>query len=232
MRVPGSYPVVEARMDAVAMVSGLVGSTRGLAPPLPAPPVLEALVLEQPLIPSIGLGLLGFIVLWAMLQRQNLKAAFGVGGVMLLLAVAMLLTGSAVTTTRETLSAQTRAFVLAALDGDVEAVNGMLGDRVTISAGGETVREDARSSVLNAVSSVGRAAVSDRSVRVRGATLDGADRARTQFTATIISQYGRVYTTWNLGWYRFADGWRVERFDGLTQYGERLEPGEVRRYFR
>ncbi|MEM8834349.1 MAG: hypothetical protein AAGD00_00880 [Planctomycetota bacterium] len=219
-------------MDAPLTVLNLLASTRGLAPPLPAPPVLEALVLEQPLIPAIGLGLLGFIVLWAMLQRQNLKAAFGVGGAMVLLAGVMLVAGSAVTTTREALAADTRAFVLAALDGEVEAVSGMLADRVTISAGGETVRDDARSSVLSAVSSVGGAQVSERSVRVRGATLDGSDRARTQFTATIITRYGRVYTTWNLGWYRFADGWRVERFEGLTQYGERLEANDVRKYFR
>jgi len=215
-------------MPTIAQLSGTVDVQN-----LPGGPVLDRLVLENPVPTAVGLliaAVIGAVAL-ARSGRSKLSWAVVLGGGAL--AAAVVLAGAMVETTRERVTRGARAFVEAVAGGNTNDVAGMVDSRLTLRSGGSVIDQD-RDWLVGVVAGM-PSVITDHSVRMRGAALEGSNRARTRMTVRVradAAYAGDVYSSWDLVWIRDSaggpDGWRIAGIECLSIFGQEPDAGWVR----
>lgn len=213
-------------------IVGQIGGTVDV-PNLPGGPLLDRLVFEEPWATAFGLLIVG--VIGGIIAARNGRGRLG--GIGALVAVALgaaaVASGSMVETMRERLMRAAREFVDAAAAGRAGDVGGMLEERVTLRTGGEMV-DEGRDWVLGVVAGL-PGVVREHSVRMRGATVEGASRGRTRMTVRVRGSGaygGDMYSSWDLVWVRRpeggADGWWIASIECLSIFGRAPDSDWVR----
>lgn len=184
---------------------------------LPAAPMLERWVLEEP-IPALIILVLAGVIAFVLLNRAGrgrdamLAAA---GGIFLgagVWALALL-----VQTDREGLRAEAARAVSLLMASDVQGVEGMLADGVSVRLVGRDTQETKasilehirRGTVLRYVRPTGWSISGDRAV------IEGESRGKTQMRVVVETEIaGRVGSWWLIHWQRDASGrWRIREVE-------------------
>lgn len=195
-----------------AMVSGAIQPDEAAAPPpLPAGPVWERLVLEEPLMLTaalLGGALLGFFLLN---RRGKAGKGFAVAGGLGLLTALLWLVAGRVSTEREQVAEAGAALVDAAARADVAALAGML-DESAVAYAREFPAGISKDRILAEVRrTLGeRFQVKEQEVLASQAAIDGPGVARAQLKVRVVeSGTGLPFTSW----------WRLDlRRDGAGRW--------------
>ena len=217
------------------MVTHLLGQIGGTVdvPDLPGGPLLDRLIFEQPLATALGLALIG-IIGGAIAARNGRGRVGGIAAVVACaLGAAVVTAGNMVETTRERLARAAGEFVDAACAGRTGEVGGLLENRITLRSAGETL-DEGRDWVLSVVGQL-PGVVTEHSVRMRGATVEGPNRGRTRMTVRVRAEGaygGDMYSSWDLVWIRRpeggADGWWIGAIECLSIFGREPDSDWVR----
>ncbi|GIW73734.1 MAG: hypothetical protein KatS3mg103_0256 [Phycisphaerales bacterium] len=184
--------------------------------PLPAAPLWERWLFEQPLVPALALVLLSGVCL-AVLARRNRRAAVALAGVLLLAAGGLALSAHLVTTTRERLLSRTAQLVHAVARADASALGELLAEDAQLKASGDLGRVlpriEGRQALIGRIEQDlgGRYALERWAVHDAQATVDGPNVARTQVRVAVQPRaFDRPHASWwRLHWTRDQLGrWR------------------------
>lgn len=191
--------------------------------PLPAGPLFDRWVLEQPVGLAVGLVVTGAVVGHLLRTRGRLKQGLLVLGFCTLLCGGVLAAGWLVTTTRERVTRESARFVEVFASADAAGVGRMLDERVIFSSGGESLRGRGREWAMGVAAGM-RGQISDVAVKPLGAVEDGPDAARTRiWVRAAVADAGIVPSTWELSWRRTGGrdaAWKIVKIECLRLYGE------------
>lgn len=184
-------------------------------------------ILEQPLVGALTLAAVG-IAAWAMLKRRDQpKLGLSIGAGMIALAAAVAVIGSLIETDRERIEDSSREFVVAAVAGDIAALDRLILANAALAISGRTAADDGRDRIEQLSQAQAQAGVIEswRVSRMQS-TLDGPNVGTTQFRARVTARVGGpTLTWWKLHWRRDAQGvWRIWAIDCLAVNGR--EPGD------
>lgn len=207
-------------------------------PPLPPPPALQHWLFERPWTGGLGLLAAAALVFFVLRSRGKERAAGLAGGALGLAGVAVAAAGMLVTTERERIASLSADLVDAVARGDADAADRLLSDRLILDVGQAPAGEpqsaskdgpsaDKRWALAGVALFRGQLNLSDRSVTLARAVMDGEGVGRTQVRVTVSEpKFGFGITWWEFTWRRDASGWRVRRLDLLTLNGKK-PGGEV-----
>lgn len=210
---------------------------------LPAPPLWEVWLFERPLTPAIILVLLAVGALWYFNQRSQARRGVQVAGSCVLLAILMMGVSMLVTTSRETLAAQTRKLIGSVARAEMGTLNDLLAPDAAVWLNGqawllgrERILEGVEKTTGSAykVAPDGAHVLEEHQQILRGA----GDSARTQVWVRLqgvnTSFFGRSW--WRISWRREAATpddasgaehvWRVTTID-LLQIDGVGDPGSL-----
>lgn len=195
---------------------------------LTEPVGLTVWVLEEPLVAALALGASGIVAATLLRRREQAKLAIPVGGGLLVLAIGVFVLGSLIQTGREKISEGSTAFVEAAVDGDLGALDSLILESAGLAASGSTVDDNGRARI-KALSRTQADAGMIESWRVSRlqATIDGANTGTTQFRVRATPRGGRLTISWwRLRWRQDASGvWWIGTIDCLAINGREAGPG-------
>ena len=190
-------------------------------PSLPAPPLLDRLLLENP-VPAVLVALAaGFILMWLLRRAGRRRLAFAAAAAGIALAAAAFLAGSTIHTPREALKARTRALVAAAAEVDASALDDLLDRsvRVTLTAGGIRLGELDKAGVIARTEDYmrGAYAVESWSVPTLQAAADGPEVGRTLLRVVVTPEATRFPTGswWAIDWELIGGEWRAVEIELL-----------------
>lgn len=196
----------------------------GNVEPLPAPPLLERTLFEQPLLAVLILLILAIIAAIAFARRNQRRRGWTIAGVLAAAAAGLYLLAALVTTERETLLDRTEGFVAATAQVDTALLNDLLSEDARLRSEGNIARavptiETRREIIDRAQRELqGRYHIKSWEILDRQATLDGPNVARTQVRVEVeADQFSRPhYSWWRLHWERGPDGqWRCFEVEPL-----------------
>ncbi len=192
------------------------GPAADAVPALPAPPVLEHLLLEQPLGLVAALVFFALVAFIVLIRAGQDRRAVIIGASLLLASAAVYALASAVTTTREKLAKQTESLIAAATKADLGALDRMLAGDATLTfrSPGPPLHRD---QILRLVEQYpgGKTPILAWSVEQMQAAIDGPNTARTQAQVrTEVEAYGYkgpISSWWRISWRQDAgtDQWRI-----------------------
>lgn len=217
-----SHLVFLAQLSGVSGGGGLSGLLGGPPPaPLPAGPVWERWLFEEPLWPGLALAMVGVAAFVVLNQSGQARRGIVAAGVLLAAAAGIFAIAAAVTTDRERLRGATGSLVAAVAHADAAAVGEHLASDVRLRAPVLGRNGMDRDQILAFVSSemTGLYKVENYRVLQTQATLDGPDMGRTHTHVRVTPDRtgGFVFSWWRLDWRRDADGcWRVTHIEPLT----------------
>ncbi len=195
---------------------------------LTEPVGLSVWLLEQPLAASLAIALAGIVAATLLRRREQAKLAIPVGAALIVLAIGVYVLGTLIVTDREQIQSGSTAFVEAAVDGDLEALDELILEAAGLAASGSTVDDKGRERIKN-LSQVQAQAELIESWRVSRlqATIDGANIGTTLFRVRATPRDGRLTISWwRLNWRRDASGvWRIGTIDCLAINGHEAGPG-------
>lgn len=183
-------------------------------------------VFEQPLTTALALLIAGIVGATLLRRRGQVKPGFIVGGVMLALAIGAFALGTLIVTGRERIEIGSNEFVVAAVDGDLAALDRLILEEAGLAASGMTVDHAGRERIesLSQKQSDAGMIESWRLSRLQ-ASIDGPNVGTTQFRVRATPRGGApTLSWWRLHWRRDAQGvWRIGTIDCLAINGQ--EPG-------
>jgi hypothetical protein len=186
-----------------------------IPPPLQETGAFRKWVLEQP-VPLGVVLVLAAIVAWFILRGQG-KAREGtrVGGILVLLAIAVVATGSLVETEQEKLKARARELVAAVASANTTRVGPMLTDDVIAQPFGLP-----RDVILSKMESTlgGSLRIKEHKISTLRAALEGKSMARTQLRVHVVADgalyAGPVGSWWMIHWRKDAAGvWKADEIE-------------------
>jgi len=184
--------------------------------------------LEQPLIASLALTAAGVAIATVLARKGKLKPGLWAGAGLVVVALVVLVVGTVVETDRESIEGGSRAFVVAAVDGDIAVLDRLVLEEAALAASGQTVADDGRDRIeqLAAMQSEAGLIESWRLSRMQ-ATIDGSNIGTTQFRVRATpAGGGPSLTWWRLSWRRDALGvWRIGTIDCLAVNGRKPGSG-------
>lgn len=196
-------------------------------PPLPDPPLVQRFAMESPLLPAIGLIIIGILVGVLLARRAQAKAGGLVALLCALAAGCLLATGALVTTDREVVLDRSRAFIEAVAEGDADAAEALMSDSLRVEFAGEAAPRLDKETMLGVIRSFNtRLSLSSYSVPTTQASIDGGGFARSQIQVRVTPEMTELPTTswWRLDWRQDAGGrWRINGLECLLFNGR--EPG-------
>ena len=182
--------------------------------------------LEQPLVSALALFVLGIVCASLLWRRDQARLGLIVGGALIALAAAVMALGTLVVTDREQIGMGSRTFVIAAVDGDMEALDRVMLEEAALAGSGRTVADDGRERIKRLSQAQAQAALIEswRISRLQ-ARIDGPNVGTTQFRVRMTPRGGLpTLSWWRLHWRRDAQGvWRIGTIDCLAINGR--EPG-------
>jgi hypothetical protein len=186
-------------------------------PPLPAPPLVERLTLEDPIAGVVLLLALAVALFFVLNARGRIRQACAAAGALALLAAGLLALASFVDTDREIIAARTRELVAAVSAADRAQMDQLLADDLTVrvtrvppGASKEVVMATVESEVRTLYHA------SEHEVLDLQAAMYGPRVGRTQTRVRVGSEYGAIPSWWRLDWQRGNDGrWRATRIEAL-----------------
>jgi Domain of unknown function (DUF4440) len=211
-------------LDVASILHGLVTVPaiavpgRVVVPPLPAPPVIDRFLLEHSWMLGTALAVIALVVCVTLLQRQEIRKALAIGGILAASAAAVFVTGVMVETDREVISRQSRELIDAVARGDRSTVASLLANDAKLYFRLAGAARD-RDQVLNAVDDYaerGRARVKEHAVLETQAHLDGPAVGRTQVRVRVNTDVGLNFSWWRLDWRRSGDRWLVTEIEALS----------------
>jgi hypothetical protein len=201
-------------------------------PPLPAPPLWERALLEQPGYLALFLLLAGIVVFILLNQRGKPRQGAAAATGLVLASIGVMLLGMMVQTEREQMADATRTLVDVTARNDTAALGEMLAPDARLFAGMPIPEVAAvpsagldRDGILRAVNTaLTREPLKEaRVTRVQAERLSpGA--GRTQATVRVVVERYAVPNTsvWRLNWRRSSDGrWRITQIEPVyvTRFG-------------
>jgi hypothetical protein len=184
-------------------------------------------ILEQPLVGALTLAAIGIGTLALLKRRDQQRLGLSIGAPLVVLAAAIFVVGSLVETDRERIEDASRAFVVAAVAGDLAELDRLILAEAALAISGRTAADDGRDRIEQLSKSQAQAGVIEswRVSRMQS-TLDGQNVGTTQFRVRVTARVGDpALTWWKLHWRRDAQGvWRIWSIDCLAVNGR--EPGE------
>lgn len=208
---------------AQALAHATLAQIPGLAhppPPLPAPPLLDRMLLESPFVLAACLAAAALAAVYVLARRGRPRAAAGLGAGLGAAAAAVVILAGAVQTRRETVAAATIALVDAVARVDEPAMRRLLAPdaRLFVGAGLPEVPAPAtgldREQIITQVRAVLRGPYPIRSHRAAevAAEVTGPNAARSQLRVRVVPE-GWNYANnswWRLQWRLDEDGqWRA-----------------------
>lgn len=199
---------------------------------LPAPPLLERVLLEEPLPGAIVLIAAGVVAAVMFRQAGRDRAAVALAALGVFLGAAVYVLATAVTTERERLHEQARRAVRLVLASDARGVEAELTDGVSLTLLGRLSRMGKRDIVARVKDNTLRTyGVKDCTVLRVQAVIDAPGSARTQMHLGARSElYGiSVGSWWVLHWRRDTEErWRIaaiecQQIDGIPP-GTPIDP--------
>jgi hypothetical protein len=191
---------------------------------LPAAPLLERFLFEQPWLPMAILGVLAVVAVIAFAGRNQRRRGLIVAGTLVAAAAGVYLVSTLVTTERERLLERTRVAIGAVAAVDVAMLREVLSDNVFLRSDGDIARVqpsiDGRDAIIDQVERQlgNRFRITSWDVHDRQATLDGPNTARTLVRVGVDGDnFSRThYSWWRLHWERGPDGvWRCFELEPL-----------------
>ncbi|MEM9560850.1 MAG: hypothetical protein AAF995_11125 [Planctomycetota bacterium] len=186
-------------------------------PDLRAVPLLDR-VLDEPLLWSAGLVVLGLIALWALNRSGKVRAGLVAAGAALLSAGGLLLADALRTSPRERVMDASVGLVDAVASGDADAADALFDPSLVVSAGRLPV-PSARPVLLRAVESFpAQASLTGHRVSAVRASLTGPNTARSQVRVALEGDVPRM-SWWQLDWVERSGAWRLSRLEPLWIVG-------------
>jgi hypothetical protein len=176
-------------------------------PQLPSPPLLAANLFESPWIVIVVLLLAGFVAFFILNARAKARHGLAALAAAVLLAGAVWLTASLVTTERERLADRTRALINATANVQLSELRSMLAENAQVRLNGFLLRSS-RQSILDDVDRVlaKQYPVKSVSISTPTAVVDGPNSARTQVRVSArvdnMSYDAPVGSWWRIDWRR------------------------------
>lgn len=195
-------------------------------PALPAPPLLERLLFENPW-PAIGALLAAALVAaWLLNKQSRAREGLLAAGGLAVLALAVYIASAVVTTQREVLAARTRELINLTAAADTTGLEPLMARDVTFRAflTQQSYQRDAILDLVRRYPGQMYPVKSHRIDRVQ-ATIDGPNAARTQTHVTTESPEATLYNLptgswWRLNWRKDPDGqWRLTGIELLQVDG-------------
>lgn len=185
-------------------------------------------VFEQPLVLALALLVAGIVGATLLRRRDQAKQGIIVGGALFALAIGAFALGTLVVTDRERVEIGSRAFVLAAVEGDLVELDRLILEEAGLAASGKTVADDGRERIQSLSKRQSDAGMIEswRLSRLQ-ATIDGSNVATTQFRVRATPRGGMpTLSWWRLHWRRDAQGvWRIGTIDCLAINGREAQGG-------
>lgn len=206
--------------------------------PLAPPGFFEHWLQESPLPTALVLVALAGAVGLLLARRGKARAGAWAAAGLVAAGVAVLVYGSLVTTAREEVMAETRAFVEAVVKGDAPAADRSLAPSLSVSIASRPTPELDRAAILSVVSAfAGELELRDHDIAELQARIVGPGLATTQVRVDVTPRrWIPASTWWRLEWRRDAAGaWRIDGMDCLLFNGRRPGPelaGAINRFRR
>ena len=192
-------------------------------PELPAPPIFERLLFENPWLLAVILGVVGIAAGFTLFRAGRTRAGGIAALAMLALAGLAAFVSNTVETAREQLSAQTRELVRAAAEGDVPAARSLLAENARITGGFAIIQSvSGRDRVLQLIERDLKryAGVNDHRVLEVRAHRDGPNLGRTHVRVRVEGNGYMNFSWWRLDWRDPGDGtWRAINIEPLWIQG-------------
>ncbi len=199
----------------------------GVLGAFPPPPLTDRLLFESPLLVPVAVLVLAVIAGFGLGRAAKAREGKIVMAVGLVLAVGIAISSRVVETDREAIRRLTGAFIADVMDGDRGAVEGVLGPRLTIAAGGSSAPLNAREFILNNVDRVG-AEIERYASNVQEAAVIAERAGRSKFAFNVLQSrsYGFGVSTWVLEWQKTPGaGWQITAIDLVALNGQPAPTG-------
>lgn len=202
---------------------------------LPAAPLPVDWLLERPLPLLIIVISVGVVATMIMGSRGEARRAVTTFLLTLLIAGGLAALARFVVTKREVVANQTRLLIDSVARADAAGVNRLLGERVLLTTGGQSVNRD-RDWLLEVTQSLD-GEIESHSITPRGVSLDdpapGQARSRvsvsTSFSSKARVPAGTVGSSWEITWKKSPDGqWLITGIDCLSLMGSKPDTEWVR----
>ena len=171
-------------------------------------PLLTAL-LEQPWLVVVGMGGLGFVLLFIRRQEARRRSLRWTGLACLGAAAGLVVLAAVIETPKERIQQQTAHFVDRALAGDVAAVDALLQSDLKVTIGRDLTRLD-KQGVLKRVPHLPKLINANTVREIQAGALWKGEGVAILLQTTSTSLAYPVPNQWRLRWVREADGqWRI-----------------------
>ncbi|GAB5497298.1 MAG: hypothetical protein Phyf2KO_23780 [Phycisphaerales bacterium] len=213
----------------------ILGPDEGALPTLPDTPILERLLFEAPLIPTGVLAVGVLIALSLVMKSQKRTVPLIAAAIMLVLAVAVPVVASMVTTEREVLAVRAEEFVAAVAAVDGGTLQGILTDSASLGPSDNASSIAARhvprirgkdqiiAAVHRAKDKFGSPErfVSAHKVLETRAALESKNTGRTLVRVRVEGPGGEYmnHSWWDITWKRSGDSWLASRIEAVWVQG-------------
>jgi len=187
---------------------------------LPPPSLIEAFVLENPWPIVIGL-IIAANVIWLGWRYRSTRPALAGAIMCVVLAIGVGVLGQVVETSAEIVQRQTRAFVEAVMDGDVQTTSTLIGDSARLQVLGQDLGFDADE--IRALVARADEAIATNAIRLIDGAATGRETADSVLDQRTSSAAGfAVPNQWRLQWKRTGPGrWQIVTINWLSWDGRR-----------
>jgi hypothetical protein len=202
-------------MSAVFAQSGIFEGAS--VPPLPASPLIERVLLENPWPSAVVCVLVGVVVFMMLNSRRKARLGLAIGALVFGLGVVAVVLAGLIETDREAIKRSSRALVAAVASVDVAALERLLDEDMELRVTGVS-RGAGKEQTIAAVQRYLGSMYSVREHRVLDlqSTLDGPRLGRTQVRVRVETDGGMLPSWWRLDWLRANDGsWTVRRIEAM-----------------
>jgi len=197
----------------------VLGSTLGT---FPSPPLMDRLLFESQVVVPVAVLILAVIIGFGLGRAAKGREGWIVIGVGVVLAVGIAISSRVVETDREEIRRLTVEFIDGVMENDRARVEGLLGPRLTIAAGGSSAPMDARRFILDQVERVS-AEIERYATNVQESAVtvkDAAGKSKFAFSVLQSRGYGFGVTTWVLDWQKSpSNGWQIDTIDLVALNG-------------
>lgn len=186
-------------------------------PKLPAPPLLERILFDNPWALVIVLALAAVVLFIVLNGRGKLRAGLLTAAALLLAAGGAYLTSVLVTTPREQIKQATRELVDATAGVRLNDLERLLDDDLVLRVFG-VPRDAGKTETLAAVDKRlgSQYVIREHSIQEMDATIDGPRVGRTHVRVHVASDMGALSSWWRVDWERGEDDvWRARRIEAL-----------------
>lgn len=192
---------------------------------LASAPLLQTVVLDRPWIGALVVLAAGLVAGVFVNRAGKGKLAGALAGIGVLVAAAIMLAGTLITTPEAMLRERTERFVAAIAEADPDTLETMLAPRFVIASRGATNLDLGSEWLLSVAGGMDRA-IRSNEMSVVEVEMQGDRAARVRFRCrTALTMDGRaVGSTWEVQWQRFEgsgpDAWKAVRLEAQTIMGQ------------